>query len=182
MFLQIFCPSLCMTCFLLLVMGLGLGFMFSSLRAPHCGFCAFKCALLFRLWSFLFSSLVPLLGVFPLFIYWGNRLKHKDEEEAQVFCLHLHGTLNISVWVCHHLYKLSPTLHKVLPLPLSWLPASHVSPSLTPQHLISQHWFSVSQNLIVATNTTLSFPKFFLGHLKCGHRFQMACSSRKFVW
>jgi hypothetical protein len=34
-------------------------------------FCNFGCGLLFGLWSFLFSSLVPLPGVFPLFIYLG---------------------------------------------------------------------------------------------------------------
>jgi hypothetical protein len=40
------------------------------LRAPHCAFWAFRCGgHLFQLLSFLFSSLVPLTGVFPLFIY-----------------------------------------------------------------------------------------------------------------
>jgi hypothetical protein len=182
---QNFCSSLCMTCFVLLVMGLGLGFVFSYIRAPHCVFCTFKCALLFGLWFFLFSSLVPVLGVFPLFIYLGNRLESTNMMKKLkffvctcmapwIYCMSECVTICISC--------LSPTLHKVLLLPLSWLPGSHVSPSLTPQHLISQHWFSVSQNFIVAINTTLSFPKFFLGHVKCGHRFQMACWSWKFLW
>jgi len=115
-----------MTCFVLLVMGLGLGFVFSSLRASHCMFCTFKCALLFGLLILsLFSSLVPLIGVFPLFIYLGNiDLSINMKKKLKFFCLHLHGTLNLLCeWVCHHMYKLSPTLHKVLPLlSLSWLP------------------------------------------------------------
>jgi hypothetical protein len=45
--------------------------MISRLRAPHCVFCAFGCGLLFGLWFFLFSSLVPLPSVFP-FIYLFN--------------------------------------------------------------------------------------------------------------
>jgi len=36
---------------------------------PHCAFCTLGCGLLFGLLSFPFSSLVPLLDVFPLFIY-----------------------------------------------------------------------------------------------------------------
>jgi len=44
------------------------GFVFSPLRAPHCAFCTFRCGLLFGLQFFLFSSLVPLPSVFPLFI------------------------------------------------------------------------------------------------------------------
>jgi hypothetical protein len=36
---------------------------------PHCAFCTLGCGLLFELRSFPFSSLVPLLVVFPLFIY-----------------------------------------------------------------------------------------------------------------
>ncbi len=47
------------------VLDLSKGFVFSPLRAPHCG-------LLFGLWFFLFSSLVPLPGAFSficLFIY-----------------------------------------------------------------------------------------------------------------
>jgi hypothetical protein len=56
-------------CFVLLVMG----FLISSLMALHCVFCTFKCALLsvvfcMDLRYFLFSSLVPLPGVLPLFI------------------------------------------------------------------------------------------------------------------
>ncbi len=39
-------------------------------RAHHCGFCTLGCGPLFGLWSFPFSSLVPLLGVFPLVIYY----------------------------------------------------------------------------------------------------------------
>jgi hypothetical protein len=67
---QVFLPSLCMTCFVLLVMGLGPRFlMFSPLRAPHVVFCNLGCDVLFGIWSFLFSSLVPLVDVFPLFIY-----------------------------------------------------------------------------------------------------------------
>jgi hypothetical protein len=46
-----------------------LGFLISPIRALLSAFCAFKCGLLFELWSFLFSSLVPLLGAFPLYIY-----------------------------------------------------------------------------------------------------------------
>jgi len=90
-------PSLCMTCFVLLVMGLGLGFVFSSLRASHCTFCTFKCALLFGLLILsLFSSLVPLIGVFPLFIYLGNiDLSINMKKKLKFFCLHLHGTLNL---------------------------------------------------------------------------------------
>jgi hypothetical protein len=45
-----------------------LGLVFSSLWAPHCGFCTFQCGLLFGLQSIPFSSLAPLLGVFS-FIY-----------------------------------------------------------------------------------------------------------------
>jgi len=52
------------TCFMLLMMGLGP--MFSALRAPRCVFCAFGCDLLFGLWSFPFVFLVPLLVVFSL--------------------------------------------------------------------------------------------------------------------
>jgi len=37
---------------------------FSPRRAPHCVFYIFRCGLLFRLWSFLFSCIIPLLGVF----------------------------------------------------------------------------------------------------------------------
>jgi len=40
-----------------------------KLRAPHCAFCTLGYVLLFGLQSFLFSSLLPLPGVFPLFIY-----------------------------------------------------------------------------------------------------------------
>ncbi len=36
-----------------------------KLRAPHCAFCTFGYGLLFGLQSFLFSSIVPLAGVFP---------------------------------------------------------------------------------------------------------------------
>ncbi len=36
---------------------------------PHFAFCTLGCGLLFGLPSFPFSSLIPLLGVFPLFIY-----------------------------------------------------------------------------------------------------------------
>jgi hypothetical protein len=50
-------------------MGLGPRFMFSPLRAPHCVFCTFRCGLLFDFGPFLYSSLVPLRGVFQLFIY-----------------------------------------------------------------------------------------------------------------
>jgi hypothetical protein len=47
-----------------------MGFMISPFRVPHCVFCALGCDLLFGLWSFLLSSLVPLLmGVIYLFIY-----------------------------------------------------------------------------------------------------------------
>jgi len=66
---QVFQPSPSTTCFVLLVMGLGPRFCDSPLRAPHCGFCSLGCGLLFALQSFLFSSLVPLPGVFPLIIY-----------------------------------------------------------------------------------------------------------------
>ncbi len=45
-------------------------FMFSPLRAPHGVICNFRCGHLFRLQSFIFSSLVPLPSVFPLFIYY----------------------------------------------------------------------------------------------------------------
>ncbi len=38
------------------------------IRRKECAFCTFGCGLLFRLWSFCFSSLVPLPGVFLLFI------------------------------------------------------------------------------------------------------------------
>jgi hypothetical protein len=41
---------------------------FLLLGAPQCAFCTLGCGLLFGHRSFLFSSLVPLLGVFP-FIY-----------------------------------------------------------------------------------------------------------------
>jgi hypothetical protein len=54
--------------FVLLVMG----FVFSPLKAPHCAFCTFWCDLLFGLWFILFSSLVPLLDAFSLFIYLIN--------------------------------------------------------------------------------------------------------------
>jgi hypothetical protein len=53
---------------------------FSHIRVPHCVFCTFKCVLHFQVCSFVwtlilsFSSLVPFLGVFPLFTYLGNRL------------------------------------------------------------------------------------------------------------
>ncbi len=41
----------------------------SPFKAPHCAFCTFRCDILFGLWSFILSSLIPLIGVFPLFIY-----------------------------------------------------------------------------------------------------------------
>jgi hypothetical protein len=54
----------------ILVTGLGFRLLDFSSQAPHCVFCAFQCCLLFGLQSSLFvSCLVPLLGVFPLFIY-----------------------------------------------------------------------------------------------------------------
>lgn len=46
---------------------------FLILRAPHCAFCTLGCGFLFGLQSFLFSSLIPLPGVFLciyLFIYF----------------------------------------------------------------------------------------------------------------
>jgi len=42
---------------------------FFPLKALHCVFCTFRCDLLFGLQSFLFSSLVPLLGASPLLIH-----------------------------------------------------------------------------------------------------------------
>jgi hypothetical protein len=42
---------------------------FLLLGLPHVVFCNLGCDVLFGIWSFLFSSLVPLLDVFPLFIY-----------------------------------------------------------------------------------------------------------------
>jgi hypothetical protein len=45
---------------------------FFPVRAPHCAFCILRCGLLFGLWSFPFSSFVPLPDVVPLFIYLFN--------------------------------------------------------------------------------------------------------------
>jgi hypothetical protein len=76
------------SCFMLLVMGLGPRFMFSSLRAPHCVFCTFRCGLLFELWSLLlfFScSLERCFSFIYLLIY---------------FCRCLYGTV--------HTNKVSP--------------------------------------------------------------------------
>jgi hypothetical protein len=46
-----------------------LGAVFALPRAPHCVFCTFRCDLLLGLETFFFPSLVPLPGVFSLFIY-----------------------------------------------------------------------------------------------------------------
>jgi len=42
---------------------------FFPVKAPHCALYTFRCDLSFGFRSFLFSSLVPLAGVFPLFNY-----------------------------------------------------------------------------------------------------------------
>jgi len=49
---------------------------FSPLMALCCAFCTLWCGLLFGLWSFLFSSLVALPGVFSFFLYLFNKLGH----------------------------------------------------------------------------------------------------------
>ncbi len=49
-----FCSSHCTTCFVLLIMTRDPQFHVFPLRAPHCAFCAFRCGLLFELWSFCF--------------------------------------------------------------------------------------------------------------------------------
>ncbi len=54
--------------------------MFSPLRAPHWELCILGCDLLFELGSFLFSSLVPLSVVFPLFIYLFKPLKYEKQK------------------------------------------------------------------------------------------------------
>jgi hypothetical protein len=57
-----------------MVMGLDPRFWVILGRAPHCVFCTFGCGFLFGFRSFIFSSFVPLLGVFPLlFIYLCNQ-------------------------------------------------------------------------------------------------------------
>jgi hypothetical protein len=43
--------------------------MFSPVRAPRCAVSTLGCGLLFGLWSFLFSSLVPLPGCFCLYLF-----------------------------------------------------------------------------------------------------------------
>jgi hypothetical protein len=56
-------------------MGLSPIFLFSFQKPPHCVFYIFGCDLSFELWSFLFSSLVPLSSIFHLFIcLWINLL------------------------------------------------------------------------------------------------------------
>ncbi len=76
-FFEVFCPSPCMTCFILLVMGLGPMLIdFSSLGFSP--FCVLSFCLLFGLQFFLFLLLllVPVSGVIYLFIYkWWMKLK-----------------------------------------------------------------------------------------------------------
>jgi len=75
-------------------MGLGPRFMFSPLRAPHCVFCTFRCGLLFDFGPFLYSSLVPLRGVFQLFIYldaiYGTVHRNKVSPPSLFFSQHQH--------------------------------------------------------------------------------------------
>jgi hypothetical protein len=60
--------SPCMTCFVLPVMGLGPKFVISALRSPYCVFYIWGVIFCLDFGSFLFPSLVPFLGVFPLFL------------------------------------------------------------------------------------------------------------------